>query len=311
MPAYIFGNGEEKIFIILLHGGPGGSGMQYRSGNMQKYLEQGYVMVYFDQRAQGMTQGKNDPSEINVPNMVEDIHLLIAAIKKKYGDDSKFYLMGHSWGGYLGTSFLSANKTNQYKLKGWIEIGGAHDIPSLYKNSVKLFKEVSQEQLSLGYNIKFWQEVYNYVQNIDTNQYDNEASLQMNKYAFEGEEKLAEDEIIFPYDSVSAKLTSKNAFLIDNYLTTWITGINANITIWDNVGQSNLTDSMKYVTIPSLFIWGKYDLVVPRYLGEKVHTVSGANYKKLVILEKSGHSPFENEANIFFTEVINFIENTK
>ena len=27
IPAYVYGNGASKVFVILLHGGPGGSGL--------------------------------------------------------------------------------------------------------------------------------------------------------------------------------------------------------------------------------------------------------------------------------------------
>ena len=34
MPAYIHGNGSEKTFLIILHGGPGGFGLAYRSNTI-------------------------------------------------------------------------------------------------------------------------------------------------------------------------------------------------------------------------------------------------------------------------------------
>ncbi len=30
-PAYIHGNGGSKVFIVVLHGGPGGNGLEYRN----------------------------------------------------------------------------------------------------------------------------------------------------------------------------------------------------------------------------------------------------------------------------------------
>jgi len=39
MPAYVYGNMSSKTFMILLHGGPGGNGLEYRGGRYVEDLE--------------------------------------------------------------------------------------------------------------------------------------------------------------------------------------------------------------------------------------------------------------------------------
>jgi len=57
MPAYLYGNFDSKTFIVLLHGGPGGNGLEYRSGKYAEMLEEQFAMVYWDQRGQGNSRG--------------------------------------------------------------------------------------------------------------------------------------------------------------------------------------------------------------------------------------------------------------
>ena len=99
MPAHIYGNASEKVFMILLHGGPGDSGLAYRFGTMKSRIEKSCAVVYFDQRGSGMSQGRFSENDFNIDVMAEDVMALVKVIQHKYGYDSRFFLMGHSWGG--------------------------------------------------------------------------------------------------------------------------------------------------------------------------------------------------------------------
>ena len=122
--AYIHGNGSEKVFLIILHGGPGGDGLTYREGVIKNEIEQECAVVYLDQRGSGMSQGHYSSDEINVDIMAEDVVAVTKALQQKYGAESRFFLLGHSWGGTLGSAVLIEGD-NQNLFKGWIEVDGA------------------------------------------------------------------------------------------------------------------------------------------------------------------------------------------
>jgi len=46
MPVYTFGNVQSKVFVITLHGGPGGEGLTFRNNDWNIKLEEKYAMVY-------------------------------------------------------------------------------------------------------------------------------------------------------------------------------------------------------------------------------------------------------------------------
>ncbi|MCF6241853.1 MAG: alpha/beta hydrolase, partial [Bacteroidales bacterium] len=85
MPVYIRGNITSKIIILIVHGGPGGNGLEYRDGFWTVDLEKKYAMAYWDQRGQGMSQGHYNQSDVTISKMVEDMDAVIKVLKAKYG----------------------------------------------------------------------------------------------------------------------------------------------------------------------------------------------------------------------------------
>ena len=90
MPAYIHGNSEDKVFIIVLHGA-GSFGLAFRDGAFTSELEKRYAVVYWDQRGQSMAQGRYSKPEDVVELMAEDVMALVAVLKHKYGEDIKLF----------------------------------------------------------------------------------------------------------------------------------------------------------------------------------------------------------------------------
>ena len=57
MPIWVRGNTQSNIFILHLHGGPGGSSIDEGVEKVYLPLESDYAMVYWDQRGSGASQG--------------------------------------------------------------------------------------------------------------------------------------------------------------------------------------------------------------------------------------------------------------
>ena len=69
-----------------------------------------------------------------------------------------------------------------------------------------------------------------------------------------------------------------------------------------------MTDLLYEITIPSQFLWGKYDFVVPPAIGISGYNNVSSTEKELVIFEHSGHSPMSNEPVKFVEVVKAFVE---
>jgi len=305
MPAYIRGNAASNVFILLLHGGPGGSGLAYSNGIYAKMLEEKYAMVYLDQRGQGMSQGKYAASDVTVNALAADVFAVVKTLKFKFGENSKIVLFGHSWGGMLGSAFM-VNETYQNEVAGWIESNGAHDLPLLNKSSVLLFRKTAAEQILKGNSVEEWTEILSWSNKINENSITDQQSEEINEKGFEVENYLRlDDEINTSTEGIDLK-----AFLFGptNWLTSFLTGNNTNKLLSDEIETTALTPQLKNITKPCLFLYSKYDFVVPPKLGETAFENVSSVKKKLVIFERSGHSPMDAEPYLFADEISGFID---
>lgn len=302
--AHLHGNLSSNVFILLLHGGPGGTGLEYRLGSYAEELEKRYVVVYIDQTKQGMSRDKSGEN-LSIKRVSDDISAVRAVIRSRFGKNASLFLFGHSWGGLLGTYHL-LQEDNQLEYDGWVEASGAHDIPFLNRSSVALFKQVAAHQISVGNSADQWNELLQWANEIDTSNISDEAGSEINENGFKAEGILADDGVINSGNSDGSVLSILTG--PTNPLTALISGNRAGSELLDEVETSALTDQLRDITIPSLLLWGKFDFVVPPALGESALKELGSSNKSLVIFERSGHSPMDTEADLFTKHFIEFIE---
>ncbi len=305
MPAYIRGNGSSGKYIVILHGGPGGSGLEYSLGIFAEELEKKYAVVYFDQRGQGMSQGKYDASEVTVAQLAEDVFALVKTLKFRFGESSQIILYGHSWGGLLGSAFM-VNPAFQNEVSAWIESNGAHDLPLLNKSAIRQFIRVADEQITKGNSVDEWQEIADWAATIDENNITEEQSGEINEKGFLVEEYLLNDEEINGY--IGGTNILQYLFGPTNLLTSLVSGNVTNRLLNAEVEATALTNELPKIFKPCLFLYSKYDFVVPKELGETAFDAVSSTNKKLVVFERSGHSPMDNEPNLYLREMIAFID---
>ena len=312
MPAYVHGNGSEGVFLIVLHGGPGGNGLIYRSGIFTGRLEEEMAVVYFDQRGSGMAQGRYDLEDLTPEVMAEDVMALTQVLRSKYGDDSRFFLMGHSWGGMLGSAVLTTGD-NQASFRGWIEVDGAHDVPALYFNGIDFLERTAREQLSLGNSNDHWDDVLSDLDDIDRSGYNRSDAGKLNRLAFASESVLLDDEVLeSPKPSTALQSIGRTAFGNNPLTGTWnLINTNLSIVNQDYWQSLSYTDRLSDVTIPSLLLWGSHDLVVPPSLGRIALDALGSQEKELILFDRSGHSPMMNEEELFGVVISAFVERFK
>lgn len=135
--AQAFGPSDGNL-IICIHGGPG-SNFKYLL-NCKSLADNGYRVIFYDQRGSGLSQ--RFPKEsylINGNNAVNNIYLeeLKAVIAHyKIQSSQKIILLGHSWGAMLATAFAGKYPND---INGLIlgEPGGLkwNDIKEYVKNS--------------------------------------------------------------------------------------------------------------------------------------------------------------------------------
>lgn len=297
IPAFVYGNTASKTFLVVVHGGPGGNGLEYRDTKMEE-IEAEFAVVYTDQRGQGNSHGHYGTDVVTIDQLVSDLEGLIKTLNYRYGDDISIFMMGHSWGGTLGTAFMVTGE-NQNMLNGWIEADGAHDIPLLNQAAISMFINIGEDQLSQGKNTEKWNEIVDFAKGADSLNltYDDGGSI--NSFGFEAEGIL--DEVTTPEESTYLPSRSHPLF----------STLSGNATagqLDQEIESTSLTNQLEKITIPTLLLWGKYDFVVPPRLGFSAYESISSDDKELVIFQNSGHSPMVNEPDKFNQSVISFIE---
>jgi len=298
----INGNTASNVFLLYLHGGPGAGSAAYNRGDFSDEMEKDYAVVYLDQRGNGASQGNYNKEELSVTNISDDIFQLTRFLKAQYGDNISIFLAGHSWGGYTSAHAL-INTPIQENIKGWIEIDGINDFDQNEIEAIKLFQQVAPEEIAKQNNVEFWQDLLDTVNEMDTLNLTNSDGGYLNGRGFDAEAKIdaikERDPSLPPYFFVISPTFS---------LATQAANIFGNPILNKDSEANPLTQRLHEIEIPCLFLWGKYDFVVPPAMGKYAFDLVNTTEKKLVIFENSGHSPMANEAQLFTQEVKEFIE---
>lgn len=119
---------RRNPILLYVHGGPGYIAMP-TSWYFQRGWEEYFTVVQWDQRGAGKTYLANDTetiaSTITVGRMVADTEEMVGWLRKEFGK-SRIFVVGHSWGSYLG---LTIAQRHPDWLHAYIGMGQITDMP--------------------------------------------------------------------------------------------------------------------------------------------------------------------------------------
>lgn len=289
MPVWIRGNLNSGIMLITVHGGPGGSGHEFLLSEGFRRLEKDYAVLYWDQRFSGLSQGNPDKSTLTIDQFVDDVSDIVTLAEHKF-HSSKFFMLGHSWGGGLSAAYLGSGE-NQNKFRGWIDVDGSvrDDIEEME------IKKWILERVPLHYNDDpdFWQYIIDWYEKNPSPVYSDEE----------------------PYIYISALSEDFNNKR-DYPLSQLIFRSPFSLAIYSNKVDLQMADGIDFtpqlnrIKIPSLIMWGKQDGILPDTLSYYTYmqlSTSSAN-KKIQLIDNSAHSPYNDNPEEFSRQVSSFIE---
>jgi len=99
--AETFGHSDSAM-VVFLHGGPGAD---YRNGlNAKGLANEGYFVVFYDQRGTGLSQ-RHNKDNYTIQSYLDDL----AAVIEHYrtSPSQKVFLLGHSWGAMLTSAYIN------------------------------------------------------------------------------------------------------------------------------------------------------------------------------------------------------------
>jgi pimeloyl-ACP methyl ester carboxylesterase len=97
----IRGRSTRNPVLLFLHGGPGMPAM-YLAHAWQRPLENAFVVVQWDRRGVGKSYFGDIPARyLTVRRLLDDTYELANILRGRFAQD-RIFLVGHSWGSYLG-----------------------------------------------------------------------------------------------------------------------------------------------------------------------------------------------------------------
>lgn len=251
----IKGKDDSLPLLLFLHGGPGGSVMNYAHKFTHK-LQERFVVIQWDQRETGKTRQLNtSPAPLTLLIFQNDTHELIETLLKRFQHE-KLYLVGHSWGTALG--FYIAGKYPEL-LYAYIPIG-----PMINQlKSERIVLAMMREQASQTDNQKEMEE------------------LAIVKVPFEnGEQLYYHRKWLFDFNGSRKKLAK-------SYVLTWSSTW---LPVYNEASKANLIESLPAIHCPVYFFAGRKDYQTNSSITEDYYTRLIAPKKGLFWFELSGHS---------------------
>src|SRR5271169_4697311 len=271
----IRGNDSSLPVLLFLHGGPGMPAM-YLAHAFQHELEKEFVVVQWDRRAAGKSYREDISGTLTTEQLVADTVELTNALRARLHKD-KIYLVGHSWGTYLGMLVIARHPELYYAYVGIGQLASSEPIPIIQDQFIR------QSAIRLG---------------------DKNAIKEL-------EEKGARvrEALLFRFGGEIHNAKSFRPLLLTGlaapeYSLRDATNIPKGVSLYSknfvyNSISGELMDVITQVKIPVYFFTGRYDYTDPFTLTEQYFSAINAPEKHIVWFEESAHFPFFEEPAVF------------
>jgi pimeloyl-ACP methyl ester carboxylesterase len=306
MRVLVEGNTSAKVFLLFVHGGPGAGGYIYDTDYIRKNIGNRYAMIYWDERNAGGSQGSSNGKYLTLEQMTDDLKKVIQVIKARYGQDCSIFILGHSFGGLLTSSFM-VEGDNQSMVKGWIFADASHNYPLNDSLTRQMLLTTGEQQIALNQNKTQWEEIVAYC-NAHTGNFSFEESEQLESYAGVAEtyfDEVIEFDIMELVRANAVRYKWPLSSMLMNYLYSSDAGFNKDLV------RTGFSSSLGKVTVPVLILYGQYDFVCPQGLGDDFSNRIGSTDKRIVISPISGHTIMLQDEVLFCNEVNKFLDSHK
>ena len=251
----IKGKDSRNPLLLFLHGGPGNSVIHYAEKFTHK-LQEHFIVVQWDQRNAGKTLSLNkSPEPLTIALFERDTHQIIDSLLKRF-HQPKLYLVGHSWGTFLG--FYIA-KNYPELLYAYIPI-----CPMInQQESERIILAAMKEKALQAKNDGALRE------------------LSLVKIPFEnGEQLYFHRKWVLDYMGSKAKITKTQVL---EWAPMWLP-------LFNEASRDNLFESAPALRCPIYFFVGRKDVQTNSGITEKYYNILDAPKKQLYWFERSGHS---------------------
>lgn len=281
-------NAENPV-LLYLHGGPGSPEIAFNA----KYpsgLEKLFTVCWWEQRGSCISySSKIKPEQMTVEQMIADTVAVTNYLRNRFCQE-KIYVMGHSWGSFLGVLTVERRPELYHAYIGVGQVVNQDRSERLAytymleefekRNDIKMLKKLRKHPIDVGGKISA--------------RYLGLRSIGMNKLGIGIMRSMTSS-----IDCVKIVLGFKGYALGEKFK--FAKGSMLSLKgLWDNVMQSDLIKQVPNLQIPVYIFQGKYDYQVSYEIAREYAVALNAPVKGFYTFENSAHSPcFEEPEKMY------------
>ncbi|HEU4540914.1 MAG TPA: alpha/beta fold hydrolase [Jiangellaceae bacterium] len=283
---FIRGMDVHNPVLLLVHGGPGMPDYFLREDHPTR-LEEHFTVAWWDQRGAGLSYDHRIPrSMMTVAQFVADTLAVTDYLRERFGQD-KIYLLGHSWGSFIGIQAAQRAPERFHAYIGMAQM--AHQLKSetlAYDYMLREYKHRGDEKM---------------VQALE------EAPVTMEGGAPQGYRRLRDKAMhrvgigtMHNMDSVITGLFLPSLrfpeYTVAEKIALWRgKAFSKSTDLFDIALQTDLADVVPELQVPVYFLEGAYDYTCNYDLAREYFRSLKAPVKGFYTFEESAHSPVFEE----------------
>lgn len=293
------GTNKANPILLMLHGGPG-SPQGHMNLKYNKELEEHFLVVQWDQRGAGASFSKDIPENtMTIDQFIDDVYAVTQYLKKRFNKE-KIFILGHSWGSYLGMRTI-------------------HKYPSEYIAYVGI-GQVSDQGKSEDLSYDFVLNKAKELNNLEAIEQLESIGAPVNG-AYENPKEAMMVQRNWVTEFGGAAFGKSNKDLIDFFImpllkfneykmadkTNYFKGVVfTQSLLWEQMFTNPLVDVVKEVDVPVYIFQGKHDYQTLHSLAETYIDSLKAPSKKFITFNNSAHMlPYNQEKDRFIDLMIN------
>lgn len=271
--------------LLFLHGGPG-MPIFFLNTTHPSGLERDFTVVWWEQRGAGMSFASDIPPEtMTVEQLIADTIAVTNYLRDRFGKE-KIYLLGHSWGSFLGIQ-VAAKEPNlfhayigmaqvAYQLRS--EMAARTHMLSAYQalGDTAMVRKLEAATISLPDGLS-------------------EAWMRVRDKAMHGLGVGTTRDMRSVFTGVFLPVWRNPAYTLSEKIAFWRGMTWSRQFLWEEVLRTDLADRVGQLEIPLYFFIGQHDYTTNRDLAHDYFLRINAPMKGFYTIHDSAHSPLFEE----------------
>lgn len=283
---FIKGIDSTKPVLLFLHGGP--AMPEYAiSREYATVMEKYFVVCWWDQRGSGLSfQGNISPDVITAEQIVNDTRQVTNYLRDRFKKD-KIYLLGHSWGSYIGIKAALATPELYHAYIAVAQLTNQIESEKeAYRYMLANYKKVGKHKM-----VKKLENIPLLSMNTMPDEYRGLRDAMMHEQGIGTTHKMRS-----VISGIFMPVNKNPEYTLIEKINLWRGKWSDNSTrMWNQMLADDISSSITKLDLPVYFIHGIYDYTVSYKLAKLYFETLEAPMKGFYTFEYSAHSPIFEE----------------